>query len=249
MNKKIIAFMAMVLFLSAISYSEDKTLTRRDYVEVIKQKDEEIANLKTALMEKAKLLKQKDEEINRLKELCHKSGINTSPPSEETVVPEPSGKIKIIDKPIFGVRLGEDIAELAKKCSVEFIKDVSGLGKLYRVKSESPNVKALLVSAFADKISSITVLLTDNSESNYNAIVKGIETKYAVVDEEKPISMDKEHNFAVRIDGEDVFIKVMLEKKFMESDQLSILYGYQKLANLAGKVEEDKKASKIDNEL
>lgn len=248
MNKKIIAFIAMVLFLSAISYGEDKTLTRRDYVEIIKQKDEELAKLKTELMENAKLLKQKDEEINRLKELCHKSGIDTSPPLEEKVIPEPSGKIKIIDKPMFGVHLGEDITELAKKRSVEFVKDVSGY-KVYRFKETSPNVKMLLVTTFADKVCYITVFLTDNSESNYNAIVNEIKNKYGVIDEKEPISMDKEHSFVVRIDGEDVSVLVTLEKKFMESDELGIVYIYNKLSNLATKAEEDKKASKINKEL
>jgi hypothetical protein len=67
MNKKIALFMTMVLFLSAISYGADKPLTRRDCIEIINQKDEEIEKLKSELIEKTELLKQKDEEIAKLK--------------------------------------------------------------------------------------------------------------------------------------------------------------------------------------
>jgi len=244
MNKKIIVFMTMVLFLSAISYSEEKALSGKDYAEIIKQKDEEIAMLKIESMEKAKLIQQKDEEIKSLKWLFRIMGIDAPPLSQEKVV---LGKIKIIDKPVYGVRLGEDITELAKVRSVEFMLD-RGPWKIYRVKSESPDARDLSVMTFDDKIASISVYPADISISNYNAILEGIKTEYPDL-EEGPTTVDRRHDFTVLIDQEEVEICVMHKERSMESTLLIVSYVHTKLGNEAAKVEEDKKASKIDNEL
>jgi hypothetical protein len=228
MKKKVIAFMAVVLFLSAISYSEEKAPTGTDYSEIIGQKNEEIAKLEAELVEKAKLIQQKDEEINKWKVMC--IAMN----SKEKVVPKQLEEIKIIDKPFYGVRLGEDITELAKRCPVEFAQEM-GIWKTYRVKSE----RELLVTTVADKISSISVFPADRSVSNYNALVEGVKTEYPDV-KEGPTTVDRAHNFVVFIDHQEVGINVMHKQRSTENILLTISYIYPKLADSVVKVEGEK---------
>ena len=215
MKKKLIAVMIVVLFLSAISYSREKAPAGMDYSEIIEQKDEEIAKLKAELAEK-------DKEVNKWKAVCQKIGMNT----EQKVVSKPS--VKVIDKPFYGIRLGEDITELAKRCPVDFAQEI-GIWKTYRVKSESPDVGELTVTTLADKVVTISAFPVDMSLSNYNAIVEGIKTEYPDV-KEGPTTVDRAHNFNAVIDQQEVGIKVM-HKQWSEQDtMLTVSYVHSQLA-------------------
>ncbi len=232
MKKKAITFMAVILFSSAISCGEAKAPAGTDYTEIIEQKDEEIAKLKAELMEKAKLIQQKDEEINKWKVICNRMY------AEERIASEQLEEIKIIDKPFYGVRLGEDVTELAKRRPVDFAQEI-GIWKIYRVKSESPDVRELSVTTVADKIFSISVFPADISVSNYNALVEGVKTEYPDV-KEGPTTVDRTHNFYAIIDQEEVGIHVMHKERSMENILLTISYVHTKLANSVTKVEGEK---------
>lgn len=229
MRKKAIAFMAVILFSSTISCGEEKAPAGKDYAEIIGQKDEEIAKLKAELTKKTELIRQKDGEINKWKMTCFR--MNT----QEKVAPEQLEKIKIIDKPFYGVRLGEDITELAKRRPVEFVMEM-GIWKMYRVKSESPGVMDLSVTTVADKVSSISVFPADISLSNYNALVEGVKAEYPDV-KEGPVTVDRTHNFHAVIDGEGVGIQVMHKEQSMENVILTVSYTHMKLADLVTPVE------------
>jgi Skp family chaperone for outer membrane proteins len=214
MKKKLTSFIVVISFLSAISYSLEKALAETDYTKIISQKDQEIAKLKAELAEK-------DKEVNKWKAVCQKIGMNT----EQKVQPKPS--VKIIDKPFYGVRLGEDITQLAERVPVEFVQDI-GVWKSYRVKSTSPDAGEVMITTLADKVATISAYPVDMTLSNYNAIIEGIKTEYPDV-KHVATTIDRKQDFNVVIDQQEVGIVVM-HKQRSELDVLLIVsYVYPEL--------------------
>jgi hypothetical protein len=219
MKKKFLAFIVFILFLSAISYNLEKTLAKTDYTEIIRQKDREIAMLKAELAEK-------DKEANKLKAFCQQFGIYKG----QKVLPEPS--VKIIEKPFYGVRLGEDINQLAKRVPVEFMQDF-GFSKGYRVKNISHGaygVYEVTLTVINDKVATISAYPADMSLTNCNAIIEGIKTEYPDVKQE-PTTVDIKYNFNAVIDQQKVGI-VVIHKQQSELDVLlTVSYVHPELIN------------------
>ena len=155
-------------------------------------------------------------------------------------------KIKPVADPIFGILLGEDITDLKKRYPIKTIpanEDKETVTKVYIVGEKSSEVKALQVLCFNGKVYDIVVFLADNSESNCNIMVKKIKAEYKIIKEsvtEQPISLgiykcsDREYDFLVRIDGEDVGINVLFSEMPKEAggNDLSVSYTYNKLKGL-----------------
>lgn len=209
------------------------------------QKETEAAEAETKRLQNE--LKRITDELKQAKKKEEKKVDIFATPEEDTEPRQPA-EIKQIQKSVFGIYLGETLADLTKRCSVEHLAD-EGDFKIYLVKTDSPNVKTLYAMSFANKICSIRAILVDSSDGNYNAVIKEIKSKYKIIEEEEPISIDKAHSFLVDILGELVMVSVELEKGFMEKDKLTVTYIYKRLAALAIKVEEFKKAKKIGGEL
>lgn len=233
---------ALAILLNLFSYcSANELKTKKDYERALAQKNVEIEKLKRQLAEKEK-------EIRRLKELCHKHGIKITKEIPLPALNEVK-EFKVLDKPIFDIFLGEDLTNLKKRYTVKLLSDKDEFRKSYFVNINSPSVRHSGITVFNNQVSSIFVLLNDSSSSNYNAVLNQIKSKYKVLKEEEPISMDDEHNFLVSVDGEDVVIYVTREENFMEDDELRIIYIYRKIEEVVKQKEEDKKAAKIKDEL
>jgi hypothetical protein len=219
MKKKLMAFIVIILFLSAISYSLEKTLAKKDYTEIISQKDREIAKLKAELAEK-------DKEANKLKAFCQQFGIYRG----QKVLQEPS--VKVIEKPFYGVRLGEDIKQLAKRVPVEFMQDF-GFSKGYRVKNISQGaygVYEVTLTVINDKVATISAHSSDMSLSNCNAIIEGIKTEYPDI-KQGPTTVDRKYNFDAVIDQQKVGIVVMHKQQSEMDVLLTVSYVHPELIN------------------
>lgn len=152
-------------------------------------------------------------------------------------------KNEAIGKPVFGIRLGENVAELKKRYSINPVlanKDERQINKVYIVENKFPEVKDLRVQCFNDKIYEIDVFLRDIKRSNFDDIVEQIKNKYNVL--KQTIKNDKsyllgnitftelEYEFLVRFDGEDVIISPSIEQSSDGvAEELAISYVYERL--------------------
>ena len=246
MNKTTTVVAALVL-LNCFSYSSASELkTMKDYVQEIEQKTAEIKRLRRELGQLRKQLQEKDKEIERLKELCFKNGVDIS---EEEPAPIQKGIFKRLDKPMFGVHLGEDFTQLGKRFTTKPVDVQNEFRKSYLLNVNSPNINYVGVLVFNNQVSVIIAKLSDASSSNYEAVLSQIKAKYRVIDEDEPISTDDEHIFKTSVDGEEVWVNVTREEKFMEEDELRITYAYARMIEFITQKEEDKKAAKIKDEL
>ena len=152
-------------------------------------------------------------------------------------------KNEAIGKPVFGIRLGENVAELEKRYSINpepANEDERQISKLYDVGNKFPEVKALQIQCFNDKIYRIDVFLIDTERSNFDDLVEQIKNKYSIL--KQTIKSDKsyllgnitfielEYEFLVRFDGEDVIISPFLDKSSNGAvKELVISYTYERL--------------------
>jgi len=152
-------------------------------------------------------------------------------------------KNEAIGKPVFGIQLGENVAELKKRYSINPIlanKDERQINKVYIVENKFPEVKDLRVQCFNDKIYEIDVFLRDINRSNFNDIVEQIKNKYNIL--KQTVKNDKsyqlgnttqtilEYEFLVRFDDEDVVISPLIEEASDRvGETLAISYTYERL--------------------
>jgi uncharacterized protein YfkK (UPF0435 family) len=251
--KRIITTLIVSLILASLSSvspaDELEIETKEDCLQALQGKEAEIERLQQELVEK-------EAEIERLKNLCRKHGINTT--EKEITTPKEPEVIKVLNDPIFGIRLGEDLTSIKRRykpyqSEVQFEIDSSDLDytkllqNIYWYNSNLPDVNFSGFALFENKVSAISVLLSDTSKSNFLAVIKEIKSKYQVLNVE--VISDDEVKFLVSIDGEDVTISVVHKKGFMEADTLSLRYDYNKLIDLSIQKSIDQKGTEIKKHL
>ena len=242
--KRIITTFITFLILASLSSicpaDELEIETKEDCLQALQEKEAEIERLQQELVEK-------EAEIERLKNLCRKHGINTT--EKEITTPKEHEVIKVLNDPIFGIRLGEDLTSIKRRYEpTPDVLDIEGDNyPSYRYNSNLPGVELSAFVMVENKVGAIYVLLSDSSKSNFIAVITEIESKYQVLNGEV-ISSDKV-KFLVSIDGEDVTIFVEREMGFMEADKLHLFYCYNKLVQLYKQELIDQKGTEIKKQI
>lgn len=209
----------------------------------------EIRNLNKQISKLQKTMELQRAEIERLKTLCQENRIALSPKKR---IKKPTQSA--INKPMFGVFLGETLDSLKKRFRVSqstlYFENKDHPGKIWSVQNDNPNVKQLLVYTFDNNIYTIDIRFTDGSRSNYEAIKSQLEKKYKSEDK-GGISgaMFGEGVFEPVIDGVEVKIKLNHDTGFMEDDKLELSYTHAPLSQKVYEEIQRRKARKIGSEL
>lgn len=217
--------------------------------EKVEKLQTEIRNLNKQISKLQKTVELQRAEIERLKTLCQESGIALSPKKR---IKKPTQSA--INKPMFGVFLGETLDSLKKRFRVSqstlYFENKDHPGKIWSVQNDNPNVKQLLVYTFDNNIYTIDIRFTDGSRSNYEAIKSQLEKKYKSEDK-SGISgaMFGEGVFEPVIAGVEVKIKLNHDMGFMEDDKLELSYTHAPLSQKVYEEIQRRKARKIGSEL
>ena len=156
-------------------------------------------------------------------------------------------KFKILDKSIFGFRLGENLKDIEKRCGHKlseyedswFFRDRPSLNsqiKTYSIYMKHSVIKRYWLVFFNNQLFSINLDFTDPSFSNYNAIVKEIKANYKIIKE-------KNYQDDLTTNASTIFIVLLKHKKIKITvshfitryehlpipEMLSITYIYQEI--------------------
>lgn len=150
---------------------------------------------------------------------------------------------RIVNTPIFGIYLGENLDSLRKRKHVVQIKD------FWIIKESDPAIETIIVGIRQNRVSAITVLFADTSKANYEAIKKGLKIKY-IADKNsyyKEVEVLSEAYYHTRID--DVLIYITLNYDKVIDEKLSLSYTHMPLYEQSGKEIEFQKLKKVIDQL
>lgn len=158
----------------------------------------------------------------------------------------------VVDKPIFGVHLGETLDSLRKRAVVSssgfVLKDDDHPGIIWEV-SSSNVVERLLIRTFDNKIYLIQIQFVDGSKNNYEAIKTQLEKKYNDTDDSLFGGLFGEVDLNVIIDAVKVRINLNHDIGFMEDDKLELIYYHEYLFSQVYRELQKRKADKVSDEL
>jgi hypothetical protein len=128
------------------------------------------------------------------------------PVADGTAITEPQvPPERQVTKLLFGVRLGETMAGLKARVNVEpsqhSYADEDFPAQLWDVDNRDPNVIALRVSSFDNRILEVSVDFKDNSQANFGKVREQLAQKYHVRHEDLGNILSGEAHFDTTIDG------------------------------------------------
>jgi hypothetical protein len=117
----------------------------------------------------------------------------------------------VVKKQFFGVRLGESVQEVGKRCKITAVPDTenhNNVLKSWVVENNNPTMNIMGLDAFKGKVYTITVALKDGSDENFNAIKKKLISQYGEAD----IELETGAIFRPVIEGINVEIGIFQSK-------------------------------------
>lgn len=131
---------------------------------------------------------------------------------------------EVLDKEIFGIRLGERLEDVKKRHNVRRLTN-SRLAR-YDYDFLSKNIKRTMFFVYEGQVSSILVDFLDFS--NYGEVIKSVKDKYNIIESK---TLDNGYQYVVEIDGKKVEIQITLSGMSMADTELSIAYIYVEMRN------------------
>jgi hypothetical protein len=157
----------------------------------------------------------------------------------------------IINKPFFGVYLGESFENISRRFIVSNQKiknsDPDDPSVLYKIENLPDNVSFMGVSVFIDKVYLVCAYLKDNSDDNYSAVREELINKYGKSKDADGF-MEKKSLWNVEVDGIPVEIFLTL-KNNVDSKTLSIFYTHTGISKQVENMSTQRKKNKIKDNL
>lgn len=220
-----------------------------------KSEDTSLQEHKKLLDRIAKLEAAKEpqsEEITRLKKqyLKQANDIENAKERKKELLIGDANTVTVLTKPIFGIHLGENIADVQKRLKL------TGTGRLpgsddpseyWLVIPPPANTKYVQLYTFEDRVTYILIDLIDSSDMNFTVIEELLGQIYKVETPDLSGLVDKEDVFRTSVEGVPVTIKLSRKGKLISRVQLT--YIHQPLWEKSLKGPYHRKADKIRGDL
>ncbi len=151
-------------------------------------------------------------------------------------------EFKILDKEIFGIKLGEHIEDVKKRYAIDRGSSFL-LNQSYFHYPQREDITYIHIQTYNNQVEEIEVKFNDSFF--YDEIKKVIEKEYEVIDyfrlQKKEASHEQSIHYTVKLDGEEVSISV--------SSHMYVKYEYPKITkakdNMKARILADRKTSKV----
>jgi hypothetical protein len=167
--------------------------------------------------------------------------------------PKPANENKEVTKMLFGVRLGETLANLRTRVKITS-SSYSFLDKdlpvqVWNVTSSDPDVRAVRVSSFDNRIFEIIVDFKDASRSHFNMTKELLNQLYGTKKEGLVHPLFDNVSFEAMIDGVPVSIELNRDIGFGEDDKLTLAYSHGPLLIQSAEEVDRSKPAKVKDKL
>lgn len=204
------------------------------------------------------IIKTQEVEIKRLRELCQKAGVDSKAPEDiekQEQDPESVGQVKVTQRPVFGIFLGEKISEVQQRFRLSKLSKRNLMGQEFPyyehwiVHQYSDVIDKCTLQTFLGRVVLISVFFKDGTERNFSVLKKQIEETYQV--QGRKIFRELGWECSVEIDEIPVFIHVYPEPKFPSLSKiwLSVTYIHQPLMEKSCSLADRHRAKMVGNEL
>jgi hypothetical protein len=233
---KLITVALFFLFVNAASYGAT-------------EQSDDFKGLRAEVMQLRQEVRLQKEEIVRLRALCSNAGIDvneTAVDSNDATKKKPlttksNGKFPIVEKPFFGIRLGDSIASVNRKFKTERMEDSQdNVIKQWFVYINS-EIGDSYVDVFEGQIYTIYIFLKDDSHENFAAVKKQLIKQYGTPYKD----VERGCAFLSNINGIDFGIGLIIGN----DETLCIVYSHNVMTESVNAAVEKQKTEKLGNNI
>jgi len=159
---------------------------------------------------------------------------------------------QVISQLFFGIRLGESIYSLKSRCQItpenNSISDDGS--RIWLVRTANPDISRLGVTIYSGQVAGIVIDFKDASDSNYEAIKKGLLNKYGSNISNLSDDIFNKLMLAPKIDGIQMGINLTRDENVFDhsQDTLMLIYLHTPLCQKINNENQKHKLSKVKDQ-